>query len=217
MSPQSYSVRIIAGRWRGRRIRFAHHPGIRPTPDRVRETLFNWLRDEVLEARCLDLFAGSGALGFEALSRGAAHVNFVEQSAAAAEAIRANLELLGGAGEVVQADAAHWLARAPVPSRALAPAATARPGVFDLVFLDPPFGKGWLPKMLELLAAGPWLAPDARIYLECERAAGTPLLPVGWHMLRSKFAGEVGYHLARNEQANSGLPGDLRSDHQRPP
>lgn len=206
MSSQAHSVRIIAGRWRGRRIRFAHDPGIRPTPDRVRETLFNWLRDDVHEARCLDLFAGSGALGFEALSRGAAHVTFVEHSAAAAAAIRVTLELLGGAGEVVQADAVRWLAQ---------PA--ARPGAFDLVFLDPPFGKGWLPKVLDLLAAAPWLAPAARIYLECERAAGTPQLPPGWHMLKSKFAGEVGYHLARNEQANSGLSGDLRSDHQRSP
>lgn len=158
----------------------------------MRETLFNWLREEVDGARCLDLFAGSGALGLEALSRGARHCTFVDSSAAAAAAIRANLELLGSAGEVVQADAARWLTHASTTG-------DATTGRFDLVFLDPPFGKGWLPRVLEPLSAGDWLGPGARIYLECERAAGVPALPPGWSLLKSKFAGEVGYHLARNE------------------
>lgn len=202
MASRAHSVRIIAGRWRGRRIRFAQDPLIRPTPDRVRETLFNWLQDHVSGARCLDLFAGSGALGLEALSRGASSCTFVDSSAAAAAAIRSSLDVLGGKGVVVQAQALAWL-------EASRPEGLTGTAVFDLVFLDPPFGRGLLPAIFRALVSGAWLQPGARIYVECERAAGVPELPSGWTLLRSKFAGEVGYHLACNDQENSGLPRNL--------
>jgi 16S rRNA (guanine966-N2)-methyltransferase len=178
-------VRIIGGIWRGRRIEFPEVEGLRPTPDRVRETLFNWLQHAIAGARCLDLFAGSGAIGLEALSRGAAHVVFVEQSAAAARSLRTQLERLGGGprAQVIEAGAARFL-RAP-----------GEP--FDVVFLDPPFGIGALAEYAPQLENGHWLKAHALVYLECERAAGVPPLPAGWELLKSKSAGEVGYHLAR--------------------
>jgi 16S rRNA (guanine966-N2)-methyltransferase len=175
-------LRIIAGRWRGRRLRFPAASPIRPTPDRVRETLFNWLRGHVEGARCLDLFAGSGALGLEALSRGAAEVVFVDSDAAATQALRALLAAWDGAGgAVVHADAARYLRQAPRP--------------FDLVFLDPPFGTGVLPETCARLQDGGWLAPGARIYLERARREPAPELPAAWRERRSGRAGEVSYHL----------------------
>jgi 16S rRNA (guanine966-N2)-methyltransferase len=185
------SVRIIGGRWRGRRVPFAADPGIRPTPDRVRETLFNWLRNDLDGARCLDLFAGSGALGLESLSRGAATCTFVERSAPAAAMIRSNLTAVGGEGLVLEADALQWLGRTATS------AAARRGDQFDLVFLDPPFGKQWLPRVLAALDQGAWVKPGGLVYLECERLLGEPALPAGWVLVKSKFAGEVGYHLAR--------------------
>lgn len=190
------SVRIIGGTWRSRRVTFAQGADIRPTPDRVRETLFNWLRNEVSGARCLDLFAGSGVLGLEALSRGARNATFVEKTAAAAQMIRDCLQKFGASGSVIETDAARWLAAPPhLPER-------LRADQFDLVFLDPPFGQNWLPRILASLHAGDWVAPGGWVYLECERISGAPALPMGWEMLKSKSAGEVGYHLARlNGQA----------------
>ena len=175
-------LRIIAGRWRGRRLRFPAAGAIRPTPDRVRETLFNWLRDRVAGARCLDLYAGSGALGLEALSRGAASVAFVDADAAAVGALRALLAEWGAAGATVErVDALRFLA------------GVARP--FDIVFLDPPFAAGLLGPSCERLQAGGWLAPGARVYIEHTRREPLPVLPAGWRELRSGTAGEVGYHL----------------------
>jgi 16S rRNA (guanine966-N2)-methyltransferase len=123
------SVRIIGGGWRGRRVNFPDVPGLRPTPDRVRETLFNWLQHAVAGARCLDLFAGSGALGLEALSRGATTLVFVEQAVAAARALQEQLIRFGGSpkARVVEMGAARYL-RTPAPA-------------FDIVFLDPPHGR----------------------------------------------------------------------------
>jgi 16S rRNA (guanine966-N2)-methyltransferase len=179
------SVRIIGGIWRGRRIEFPDLPSLRPTPDRIRETLFNWLQHKVSGARCLDLFAGSGALGIEALSRGAAEVVFVETAPAAAHALRTQLQRLGGEarGRVFEMGAARFL-RAP-----------GEP--FDVVFVDPPFGQNALPEYLVALAGADWLKSGALLYLECERAAGLPSLPAGWQVLKSKAAGEVGYHLVQ--------------------
>ena len=179
------SVRIIGGGWRGRRVNFPDLPGLRPTPDRVRETLFNWLQAAVAGARCLDLFAGSGALGLEALSRGAKQLVFVEQAVAAARALQEQLIRFGaGSGaQVVEMGAARYL-RSP-----------AEP--FDLVFLDPPFGQDALAEYVPLLGEGLWLKPGALVYLENEKSAGTPALPAHWELLKSKSAGEVGYHLAR--------------------
>jgi len=179
------SVRVIAGAWRGRRIEFPDLPGLRPTPDRIRETLFNWLQHEVANARCLDLFAGSGALGLEALSRGARETVFVEQAVAAAYGLRAQLTRFGatGRGLVVEMGARRFLATPGPP--------------FDLVFVDPPFGQGALAEYVPQIAAGGWVKPGGLVYLECERSAGTPELPPSWELLKSKSAGEVGYHLAR--------------------
>ena len=179
------SVRIIGGGWRGRRVSFPDIPGLRPTPDRVRETLFNWLQQDIAGARCLDLFAGSGALGLEALSRGAKEAVFVEQAVAASRTLQEQLIRLGGAGkgQVVEMGAARYL-RSP-------------PRQFDIAFLDPPFGQGALAEYVSMLDAGRWLEARALVYLENEKRDGAPVLPAHWELLKSKSAGEVGYHLAR--------------------
>ncbi|HUA22660.1 MAG TPA: 16S rRNA (guanine(966)-N(2))-methyltransferase RsmD [Steroidobacteraceae bacterium] len=178
------TLRIIGGTWRGRRLRFPDAQDIRPTPDRVRETLFNWLAARVPGSSCLDLFAGSGALGLEALSRGAARLTFVERDAGAASAIVARLEEWGAHGARVEnVDARRFLERPP-----------AEP--FDIVFLDPPFASTLLAPTAERLEQGGWLANDSLIYVECP-ADGEPrnALPRGWAPLKAKRAGEVGYHL----------------------
>ncbi|MCP5149946.1 MAG: 16S rRNA (guanine(966)-N(2))-methyltransferase RsmD [Ectothiorhodospiraceae bacterium] len=175
-------LRIIAGSWRRRQLSFPDRPGLRPTPDRVRETLFNWLGPRVIGARCLDLFAGSGALGFEAASRGAAEVVMVERDREVARALRDNVERLQATNiEVVRDDALRVL-------HALA-------GPFDIVFLDPPFGTDLLERACADLAAPGRLAPDARVYLETDRPQPPPL-PSGWELLRREKAGRVRYHLA---------------------
>ena len=178
-------LRIIGGTWRSRRLTFPGREGLRPTPDRVRETLFNWLQPWLPGATCLDLFAGSGALGLESLSRGAGQVVLVEQDLAAVSALRANLALLEARGaEVVQADARVFLQG---PARQ-----------FDIVFLDPPYASGLLAECCTRLATGGWLRPQGLIYLEAAGDRALPL-PAGWTLLRSKRAGQVGYHLARND------------------
>lgn len=174
-------LRIIGGQWRSRRLRFPDVVGLRPSSDRVRETLFNWLQPMIEGSRCLDLFAGSGALGLEALSRGATEVEFVDKHPKVIDALRKNLNLLEAkGGRVVQADSLAYLRGTPRP--------------FDIVFLDPPFRQGLLTPCLELLAHG-WLASGARIYLETELELGKPELPEGWELLRSKKAGQVAYYL----------------------
>ncbi len=181
-------LRIIGGTWRGRKLRFPAVELIRPTPDRVRETLFNWLGARIQGARCLDLFAGSGALGLEALSRGAAAVTFVERDAAAAHALAATLSAWGAPGtQVARADALVFLAGAPQPC--------------DVVFLDPPFGAGLLGPAAAALERGGWLAPMALIYVECAAREDPPALPESWRALKGKRAGEVGYHLYARGQA----------------
>lgn len=179
---RSRELRIIGGTWRGRKLRFPANAAIRPTPDRVRETLFNWLAGAIRGARCLDLFAGSGALGLEALSRGAAHVTFVERDAVAVRELRARLvEWQAGDARVERADALRYLA------------GEARP--FDVVFLDPPFASGLLTHAAALLEERRWLEAGARIYVECAARDGLPPLPPRWQPLKERQAGEVGYHL----------------------
>jgi 16S rRNA (guanine966-N2)-methyltransferase len=174
-------LRIIAGRWRGRRLRFPPLD-IRPTPDRVRETLFNWLQPRIEGAHCLDLFAGSGALGLEALSRGAASVRFVEQQRAAVLALERLLLAWQATGATVLcATAPRYLE-------------TAAPQGFDVVFLDPPYATALLAPSAAALERG-WLRPDARIYVERARRDPPPVLPERWRELRAGTAGEVGYHL----------------------
>ena len=182
------SVRIIAGHLRGSKLAVPDRPGLRPSSDRVRETLFNWLQAATPGARVLDLFAGTGALGFEAASRGAARVLMVERDPALAEALRANAARLKVASARVEvADALAWLQRAPGEA-------------FDLVFLDPPFDAGlW---DLALARLGPWLAPGAWIYVESP-AKTSPSVPDGWRLHREGQTREVRFTLfqSRNGQA----------------
>lgn len=180
-------LRIIGGEWRGRRIRFPGLPGLRPTPDRVRETLFNWLAGVIGGSRCLDLFAGSGALGLEALSRGAATVTFIERERAAADRLRETAALLApGRATVLDGDAIHWLRGTATP--------------YDIVFLDPPFDSDLLPGAMHALESGGWLAADASIYIEAPAADGPPAMPANWKIHRAGRAGAVGYHLARRQR-----------------
>ena len=179
---RSRVLRIIGGTWRGRRLRFPAQPGIRPTPDRVRETLFNWLGTRVPGSRCLDLFAGSGALGLEALSRGAAQVTFVENDAVAVRELRACLAEWRASGALVeQADALRFLTGSSHP--------------FDLVFLDPPFASTLIEESSRLLEERHWLAAHALVYVETDAGAGLPPMPPSWQLTRAKQAGAVGYHL----------------------
>jgi 16S rRNA (guanine966-N2)-methyltransferase len=185
MARQARTLRIIAGQWRGRKFRFPEGQ-IRPTPDRVRETLFNWLRNQIVGARCLDLYAGSGALGLEALSRGAASVVFVEQQRSVANALRELLQQWGAVGARVQcAQACEFLSGRQGDER------------FDVVFLDPPFaagGSGELPAALAALGSG-WLSRDARLYVEHSKSDASGWPESAWRELRSGTAGEVRYHL----------------------
>ena len=176
-------LRIIGGRYRGRRLPIPDQPGLRPTADRVRETLFNWLAPLMPGARCLDLFAGSGAIGFEAASRGAGEVVLIERSTVVARQLRANLLMLAAPRvSVIQADALAWLATG------------ARP--FDLVFIDPPFADDLLTPACARLADGGWLAPGARVYLETAARVGFPPLPAGWELIRDSTAGQVRFGIA---------------------
>lgn len=178
------AVRVIAGRYRGRKLCFPGHSGLRPTGDRIRETLFNWLAPVITGARCLDLFAGSGALGFEAASRGAAEVVMVEQAPRVMRSLRENSERLDlKEVTLVQADALSWLNQSPDP--------------FDVVFLDPPFAQDLLGACCELLASGGWLRSGACVYLEAAGTPGLPELAEGWSWLHRKRAGRVAYGLAR--------------------
>jgi 16S rRNA (guanine966-N2)-methyltransferase len=175
-------LRIIAGTWRGRRFRFSAQADIRPTPDRVRETLFNWLRERVHGARCLDLCAGSGALGLEALSRGAARVHFVESDTTAVRELRARLIEWGAqGGSVARMDALRYL--------------RTKAEAFDIVFLDPPFAAGLLRVAAQLLEDREWLAPGALIYVESSVRLEIPQLPKSWRLAKASRAGEVAYQL----------------------
>jgi 16S rRNA (guanine966-N2)-methyltransferase len=176
-------VRIIGGRWRGTKLTVGDAPGLRPTSDRVRETLFNWLQPTIANARVLDLFAGTGALGLEALSRGAREAVLVESAPEVAEPLRKVIERLDATAQatVVRADALRWL-QAPLHGR------------FDIVFIDPPFDAGLWSKVLDSLP--PWLSADAWIYLESPLAQPPPMGP-GWIPQREGRTREVRYALYR--------------------
>lgn len=187
-SPQGRTgfVRIISGQWKGRKLPVRDLDGLRPTTDRVKETIFNWLAPHVRGTRCLDLFAGSGGLGLEALSRYADQVTLVEMDRAAADQLKKNLVALGSQqGTVVQADALGWLQGPATP--------------FDLVFLDPPFRRELLPQVCDLLEQRGWLAPDALIYLEREKEMADLALPANWQLLKDKQAGQVCYQLYQRD------------------
>lgn len=176
-------VRIIAGQWRHRLLRVPDVAGLRPTPDRVRETLFNWLTGAIEGARCLDLYAGSGALGFEAASRGAERVLLVERDQKAVACMRQTAsELDAERVEIVHADVRHWMHGDATP--------------FDIVFLDPPYGSENLGELCARLEEHAWLAPGALVYLETRASPQSIDLPSGWQFLRRQKAGQVRYHLA---------------------
>ncbi|MGV8921429.1 MAG: 16S rRNA (guanine(966)-N(2))-methyltransferase RsmD [Pseudomonas sp.] len=176
-------LRIIGGQWRSRRLTFPDAPGLRPTPDRVRETLFNWLAPIIEGASVLDLFAGSGALYLEALSRGASKALALDSSAAAIASLKQNLTALECTnGQVLHTDALRHLENQP-----------GEP--FDVVFLDPPFHQGLLASACALLEARGWLADEAWIYTESEMQPSTTGLPGSWRLHREKKAGQVYYAL----------------------
>ena len=188
------SLRIIGGEWRGRKIPFATVAGLRPTQDRVRETLFNWISAPVPGARCLDLFAGTGALGLEALSRGAKQVDFVDLSAVATNTLNDNLKQLpmavGQAAKVAQMSGFDWLRN--YKAQAITAEQVNR---YDLVFLDPPFALALMHDMLSAVFDSQCLSSKAMIYVEQPQPLTDLVLPEGWTLHRSKKAGQVFYGL----------------------
>ncbi len=177
-------LRIVAGNWRSRLLQIAEVPGLRPTSERIRETLFNWLGPQIHDSSCLDLCAGTGALGLEALSRGAARAVFVEQSPLAAKVLRNNAATLSADdADVINVDAMKYLEQ---------PASEQ----FDFVFLDPPFAAELHSDLCRLLTEHNWLAKDALIYVEMDKAQSEALLPDNWRVLKNKTAGNVRYLLA---------------------
>jgi 16S rRNA (guanine966-N2)-methyltransferase len=174
------NVRVIGGEWRGRRIPIVDGTGVRPSPDRVRETLFNWLREMIVGARCLDLYAGTGVLGFEALSRGAAHTTFVERDAKLVAALGAQAAAFGATPGIVRRDVAAFLAN-PTAER------------YGVVFLDPPYSEPLEP-LVERLT--PWLSADALVYVERPRQPGLPIV-AGTKIVKRGHAAAVEYGLIR--------------------
>ncbi len=186
-------LRIVAGKWRSRLLQIADVPGLRPTAERIRETLFNWLAPRLAGARCLDLFAGTGALGLEALSRGAAESVFVENSPRAVATLQKNIATLEAQHAIVhESDAFTFLKHADAQR-------------FDIVFLDPPFAADMLEDLCRLLAESSILASDARIYIEEDRARPEVLLPDGWEVTRTKQAGNVRYSLVSVSTEEQGV------------
>lgn len=173
-------VRVIAGLWRGRKLPVLNAEGLRPTTDRMKETLFNWLMMDIANARCLDCFAGSGSLGIEALSRQAQAVTFLEKFANAAQQLKRNLaSLKTDKGKVVNTDSLQFLAQ---PN-------SEQP--YDIVFVDPPFHHDFVPKVLAYLAQNNWLSPNALIYVETEKQHAPLVLPEHWQVIKEKTAGQV--------------------------
>jgi 16S rRNA (guanine966-N2)-methyltransferase len=183
---RSNSIRIIGGNFRGRRLHFPDAPGLRPTADRLRETLFNWLQGRVEGSCCLDLFAGSGALGLEALSRGADEVQFVETSRAVACQLQKNLQRLDAEDrtEVKTVDGVKLLK-------------SNSDRLFHIVFLDPPFVCDWLPEVCQLLETNGWLADQSWVYLEQDSQREWPILPENWQLYREAKAGQAACRLYR--------------------
>ncbi len=182
----SGQIRIIGGQWRGRKLPVPDSPGLRPTTDRVRETLFNWLAPSMVDARCLDCFAGSGALGLEALSRYAANATLLEMERSVARQLQKNLATLNAAqGRVEIVNTLAFLNQPGTPH--------------DIVFVDPPFRQGLLEQTLNLLENNHWLADNALVYVESEVENGMPPVPPHWQLYREKVAGQVAYRLYQRE------------------
>lgn len=192
-------IRIIGGQWRGRKLPVPDSAGLRPTTDRVRETLFNWLAPDIQGARCLDCFAGSGALGLEALSRHAASATLLELERSVAQQLEKNLATLGAQqGRVINSNTLQWLAQNGEPH--------------NIVFIDPPFRKGLLEQTLTLLETQGWLAEEALIYVESEVENGVPPVPVNWQLYREKIAGQVAYRLYVRHLRQAASPENPHAD-----
>lgn len=182
-APSPGHIRIIAGQWRGRKLPVQDLQGLRPTTDRVKETLFNWLAADIRGSRCLDLFAGSGSLGFESLSRGSRETWMLEKSPLAARQLKENVTRLN-AGEharVIQADCVNFLNDRGEP--------------FDIVFIDPPFRQDLVAEVCRRLENNGWLANEALIYIEHESELASLSLPANWQPYKRKQAGQVCYQL----------------------
>ncbi len=180
------SVRIIGGTWRGRKLRVLDQPDLRPTPDRVRETLFNWLAPYIAGSRCLDLFAGSGALGFEALSRGASYVEMIDQSPAVIALLKSELQTFGTTHAGIHCKTIpHDLTSPKLP--------------FDIIFIDPPYQANSQSTVIRYLETHAFLASPAYIYIEAATPLAQSLLPANWCIIKAKRAGHVAYHLIRRE------------------
>lgn len=190
MAAKGNRVRIIGGQWRGRKLEFPSIDGLRPTTDPIRETLFNWLQPYLPQANCLDLYAGSGALGFEAASRGARSVLMVEKDIKAIKALRTNKEL-------IKADNIQLMQRMALD--VLNDKRKQTDALFDVVFLDPPFKQGELSECVKRLEESGCLSDDAVIYLECENALNLDFLPKNWTEHRQKKTGQVAYYLYHRE------------------
>lgn len=185
---KSGQLRIIGGQWRSRKLPIHDLEGLRPTTDRVRETLFNWLAPYLAGARVLDCFAGSGALSLEALSRYADFAQQFEMQASAAKQLKDNLRTLDcNKGNVTQGDSLKLLASSPEEA-------------FDIVFIDPPFNKDLVNQTLSLLEQNHWLNDDALIYIETETQHGQLSIPATWTLLKEKKAGQVNYRLYQYER-----------------
>lgn len=178
-------VRIVAGKWRGRFLPVEDSPGLRPSSERIRETLFNWLAPVIEGANCLDLFAGTGVLGLEALSRGAARATLIERSPKVAATLKASIAMLGADGAALHVgDAFAWLQK-------------TKPRRYDVVFLDPPYSLESLSDLCRLLHEKHWLAAGAAIYMEQDLHDRRPGLPDGFTVVREKAAGSVRFSLVR--------------------
>lgn len=181
------SIRIISGLWRGRKLPVHDAQGLRPTTDRVKETLFNWIASDIPHAKCLDIFAGSGGLGFEAASRQAEEVTLLELNTQAYQQLQQNAQALKATNiKVLNQDSLNFLKQEGSP--------------YDIVFIDPPFHQGLLEKTVALLEENHWLADQAMIYIETEKELEMPALPSNWHPHRDKVAGQVRFQLLIREK-----------------
>ena len=188
------ALRIIGGQWRSRKLKFTPQEGLRPTSDRIRETLFNWLAPVISGANCADLFAGSGALGLEALSRGATHCDFVDTSAAALTQISRHLGALDAQtlGDCHRKTAQAFVEQCHRPT--------------DILFIDPPFGKGLVAPICHALSVADCLADEAWIYIETPRSEAPPDWPKNWQLHRDKISGDVAYRLFKVEKKPRVVP-----------
>jgi 16S rRNA (guanine966-N2)-methyltransferase len=186
LNNSSNQLRIIGGRWRGRKLAFPNIEGLRPTPDRVRETIFNWLQMDIGGAHCLDLFAGSGALGFEAASRGADTVTLVENNSQAVKQLKDNVQLLKAECCIVENKSAQqFIAK--------------QSKQYDIVFIDPPYQADLWEEVANQLVKAHLLEDNALIYIECSSRGDLPVLPKQWHLIKDKKTGEVRYCLFQNQ------------------